>query len=326
MMSLSTILMVIGLLATVLLGVLGLYIMTRRKYQGQVTFVRESCIGLFGSIVKNMSELAVQYKGTPVAQGLVLIKGSFLNTGAKDISDVMVEEDIAISLPDKFKWLTAKIISASPKVQANVNVTEKAISFDIGLFRRKEYIRFEALAEVDTEDSPDRKEEESIEKRLINSLSITHRIADTQKIKKKDLSLSDYTRKRLKRRFIPLGITIFLGIVFFVGFYFLGFPAKLHFIVPVESGNTIEVKVIARSDGTLRIKGVDDKSYRKTVSPENFFGASNIMAKVVPDKKAKFIMVLAPLLYIIAPLIFAGFIYREYKQAKKLLLLLGISE
>ena len=298
--------------------------MTKRKYQGEVTFVRESCIGLFDSIVKNMSDLAVQYKGTPVAQGLVLLKGSFLNTGAKDISDGMVEENIAIHLPDKSRWLTAKIVSGSPKVQANVNVTEKAISFDIGLFRCKEYIRFEALAEVDTEDSADRSEEESIEGRLIDSLSITHRIADTQKIKKKDLSSSNNTGKRLKRRLITLSFIALIGIAGIVTVSFIEIPGKLHFLVPGESGDTIEVKARAQSDGTLQIRGVDEKSYRKTVSPEDFFNESNIMGKVVPDKLVPFFLMLPPLFYIVLPLIAGGYIYRGARQTKKLMDLLEL--
>lgn len=321
-----TILTLFGILVTVLLGSGGIYLILKRKYPGQITFFRESCLGLFDSIVKNMPELAVQYQGTPVAQGLVLLKGSFLNTGSKDISDVMVEEEIAMSLPDEFRWLTAKIVSSSSNVQSDLKVSEKSITFNTGLFRCKEYIRFEALAEVPTADSPGRKEEESIEKRLINSLYITHRIADTQKIKIKGLTQPDFTRKRFKKRLIPMGINLIFLIFFIVFFYFSGLPANLHYIVPVESGGTIEVKVQACYDGTVKIKGVDDRSYRKTMSPESFLKTPNIIPKVVQDKFFKYIMIPFFSLSLLLYMLFIGLSYMEHRQAKKLRQLLDISE
>jgi len=326
MISPLTILAVFGILATIVLGVWSICIMAKRKYQGQVTFIRESCLGLFDSIVKNMPELAVQYKGNPVSQGLVLLKGSFLNTGAKDISDVMVEEEIAISLPDEFKWLTAKIVSSSTKVKSNVKVSEKAIKFNTGLFRCKEYIRFEALAEMPAADSPERKEEESIEKNLIDSLNITHRIADTQKIKMKELPQPDYTRKLFKKHLVQMAGPFLAGISIFVILCFTGLPGNLHFVVPVESGDTVEVKIKARYDGTLKIKGVDDRSYRKILSPESFFKTPNIIPKVVPDKFFRFLIIFLIFLYVVYILFFLGIVYREQKQTKKLRQLLEISE
>ncbi|TSA47523.1 MAG: hypothetical protein D4R56_02065 [Deltaproteobacteria bacterium] len=148
----ATILAVVSIAATVVLGVWGIYLMIKRKYPGQITFVQESCLGLFDSIVKNMPELSVQYQGTPVGEGLVLLKGAFLNTGSKDISESMVVEKVSISLPENFRWLTAKVVSTSPKVQAHVAVSDSSVVLDTGLFRCREYVSFEALAIVPTED------------------------------------------------------------------------------------------------------------------------------------------------------------------------------
>ena len=176
-----TVLAVISIAATVVLGIWGIFLMIKRKYPGQITFVRESCLGLFDSIVKNMPELAVQYNGTPVGEGLVLLKGSFLNTGSKDISESMVVEKVSISLPQNFRWLAAKIVSTSPKVHAQVSISDRSLIFETGLFRCQEHIRFETLAEVPIKNSADNKRGESIEERLNKVLRISHRITDTQK-------------------------------------------------------------------------------------------------------------------------------------------------
>ena len=58
----SDILAVLGIVATIIFGVWGIIIVIRRRYPGQLTYVKESYIGLFDSIVKNVPELAVLYQ------------------------------------------------------------------------------------------------------------------------------------------------------------------------------------------------------------------------------------------------------------------------
>ena len=98
-MTISDTLGVLGIVATIIFGVWGIFIVIRRSYPGQLTYIKESYIGLFDSIVKNVPELAVLYNNLPVSQGLVLIKGAILNTGSKDITDTMVEQNLAFVLP-----------------------------------------------------------------------------------------------------------------------------------------------------------------------------------------------------------------------------------
>lgn len=218
----TTILAIISITATIILGLWGIYLMVKRKYPGEITFVRESCLGLFDSIIKNMPEIAVQYKGLPVGEGLVLLKGSFLNTGSKDISEAMVEEKVSISLPEQFRWLTAKVVSASPNVQAKVAILDRSVVLETGLFRCGEYIRFEALVEVPTKDPQGKTE--SIKERLIKALTINHRIADTQKIKREDLLFLNKNARRSFPAILGLGAigTVFLVTSYFIGLYGTG--------------------------------------------------------------------------------------------------------
>ena len=160
---------ILGVLATVTLGALSIYLFVKRAYPGV-----EGCLGLFESIVKHFPELAVSYKNSPVGGGIVLLKGAFLNTGRKDITKEMVEGRLRLELPDKFKWLQAKVVSSSPSVQAQIEQEPQTLTFDMGLFRCREFVRFECLAEVPMADDGTAC--------LLKKLEVTHRIADTQKV------------------------------------------------------------------------------------------------------------------------------------------------
>ncbi len=319
------ILAIIGIAATVVLGLCGIYVAVKRKYPGEITFVQESCLGLFDSIVKNMPELAVHYKGSAVGEGLVLLKGAFLNTGSKDISEAMVEEKVSISLPEEFGWLTAKVVSTSAKVQAQLAMLDRSVVLETGLFRCREYIRFEALAEVPTKDARDNDGAESIEKKLGKALKINHRIADTQKIKKKDLA-PPYSQRRFKRRLAVLSVILVMGVVLVTVICFRGLPGELRFLIPSGEGQTIEVRTLARADGTLRVKGVQDKTYRKRVPAEEFFKTPGIVPKIVTDPVFKFLMIGTVIMYIGLPLLVGAVIYRVYRRDKKLRQLLSIPE
>lgn len=109
-MNTSDILTILGIMATLAFGVWGIIIVIRHRYPGQLTYVKESNIAPFDSIVRNLPELAVFYNDAPVGEGLVLVKGAILNSGRKDITDSMVEQKLTFVLPSGFRWLTAKLV------------------------------------------------------------------------------------------------------------------------------------------------------------------------------------------------------------------------
>src|SRR5205085_6381415 len=131
----STILAIAGTVATIVLGTWSIYLALKRRYPGRITLLKETSIGLFDSIVRNLPELAILYKGEPVSQSLVLLKGIFHNTGSIDITESMVEEKLTIHLPEGFKWLTGKVVSTSADVKANLTLlSPHSLIFDLGLF------------------------------------------------------------------------------------------------------------------------------------------------------------------------------------------------
>jgi hypothetical protein len=116
------------------------------------------------------------------------------------------------------------------------------------------------------------------------------------------------------------------GIALIIFLWFTGLPRELHFLIPSVDGQTIEVKVSARAGSMLRVKGIQDKTYQKSIPAEQFFKTPDIVPKIVLDPLVKFIWIPTIILYIGLPLILVLIAYREHRQNRKLRRLLSIPE
>lgn len=323
-MNTSYILAVLGIAATVVFGVWGIIIVVRRRYPGQLTYVKESYIGLFDSIVKNVPELAVLYNKMPVGQGLVLIKGAILNTGSKDITDTMVEQKLAFVLPADFRWLTAKVVGSSGSVKASIAIQDNSLIFSTGLFRCNEFIRFQAIAEAPIDSAAEDKKTATIEERLDKAISITHRIADTQKVAKVELPTSRSGKRRVSRYLLMAGIVTVLWVVMCCTLLWHGIPADTHYIVNDTNGMPHEVAASTRLNGNVSLKGVSD-SFSQQTTIENFYRMQPLKPKVAFPSGLKLIGAIA-FLYTVVPWGMCVFAYRDHRKADKLRLLLGIED
>jgi hypothetical protein len=288
-MTMSDILAVLGILATVLFGIWGLVVVLRRRYPSEISFVREPHLALFETIIKNLPELTAQYDKKPVGPGLVLVRGALLNSGSKDISDPMVEGKLTFSLPERFKWWTAKIVGASPDVKASVAVEERRLTFSTGLFRCSEFIRFQAIAEVPlTDPDGDGHSDAKITELLNTAIKIEHRIADTRSVAVIDLPSARTGKQRLDRLMELSLVNTAMVIVFCaaVGFSSGGVPAELHFLINSTNMAPMEVSLAAFSDGTVKAKGVTTK-YRERLPVKTFFDTYHPTAKVAPSSELK---------------------------------------
>ena len=83
----------------------------------------------------------------------------------------MIEEKLTVTLSAGCRWLTGKVVSTSSKVRADISIlNDDALVFDFGLFRCKEHIRFEALAEVATVREKVVEDSEAAGKRLVTAM------------------------------------------------------------------------------------------------------------------------------------------------------------
>jgi hypothetical protein len=321
-MSTPNILTIIGIAATIIFGIWGIIIVVRRRYPGEITYVKEAYIGLFDSIVKNLPELSVLYNNNPVGQGLVLVKGSILNTGSKDITESMIEQKISLSLPDEFRWLTAKIVGCSQNVHAEISIEGQNLSFLTGLFRCNEFIRFQAIAEVPIHPSKN----ERIERRLEKAIAINHRIADTKKVVSVDLPNKRCGKHRVLSLFsLALVMTILLIIGLSLGFRRP--TAETHFITSDENSVSHEVVVEPKLDGKIILKGVKD-NFRKVLNANEFVKFSNLTVRVTwsSDIKRATIMALCLSLFYWFCCFYEYREYRNQKKGDRLRKLLGIED
>jgi hypothetical protein len=314
----------LGLFATVVFGALSVYLFLTKRYPGQITLVDESTIALFDAIVKNVSDLAVLYRERPVSEGLVLFRGAFVNTGSKDIAADMVRERLSLRLPDNFTWRSAKVVSSSPAVQTRIELTANEISFDMDLFRCKEFIRFEAVVEVPVNSTGRSDSEKNLKERLHQALQARHRIADTQNVRMREFPDEAYTNRQLKKLRVPFAILAVM-ILIQCGILFFDSSAQLRFIIE-DKGEQVEVKLTPRTGDMVKLTGVSKKEYAKSVPAKDFFNTPGIVARTVRDRS---MMIVTFSMIGITLALFGGLflmIYRERWQAKRLRRALGLSD
>lgn len=282
-MSPSTILAIIGTLATVVLGTFSIYLAIKRRYPGRITFVVEDSIGLFDSIVRNLTELAVLYKGEPVRKNLVLLKGFLVNTGTRDITDSMIEDKLEARLPEGYKWLTGKVVASSSNVRAEATrIDDQRLRFDVGLFRCDEFIRFEAVVEVPLEEATDGPARRQPGDALKEVLTFTHRIADTRRVNHEESP--DVSRLGLVYGVILLLIPLLL-VPFF---WFTTEPVAFKQLTYLLKTNdkVVEVRLVAQNDGSLKLEGID-QPYNEVVSPSDLFPKHNLEPIVTPARRTR---------------------------------------
>jgi len=252
-----------GIIATILFGSLTIYLFYRKRYPGKIILVIEDCIALFDSIVKNFPELSVLYNDSPISHDVVLLKGAFINSGSIDISDLTIEKDLSIDIPDGYEWLQGKIISKSPSLITNISIKSQSLKFDTGLFRRNEFIRFECLVAIPSLPASEADSKKVISKSLLSSLEVNHRIADTQKAQMLRLPPPVNKKREL--------ISIFLmAIGFFFTAFVSGYVIITKGLTEFNLGNDILIFVFLVGLGFASINRYID--YRKTSKLHNILG------------------------------------------------------
>ena len=230
----------------------------------------------------------------------------------------MVEKEIALELPEGFKWLAAKQTKKSSNVTTSLSVDPSFIIFSTNLFRCQEYIKFEALAEV-----PIPEKSETIEATLINKLNPTHRIADTGKIRKVYLPPENYTKWRMRERIILPCFVIVFGIGLLSFALFKGLPSELHFLVPQKDGSTVEVNAEFMPNDKLHVESKDQK-IKKTCDAFEFITTPNVLPKTVTDPHAIHFIWIASFLYFVIPLGWIGWMLNDHRKWKRLRRQIGL--
>lgn len=308
-MTLTTLFTILGILATIVFGTIAIVLTLKRKYPGHITFIKEDCISLFHDITKNMPELQINFENEPVKENLVLLKGYILNTGSKDITEEMVVKKLTIDIREGSRWVKSKVVDSSENVNAKTNInTDTTIDFNLGLFRSKEFVKFECLAETaintDTEG-------QSPSNYLLESIDFKHRIADTGKVAKWVMPI-----KPTKRHPWFVWLILMLPLAFSAILLFEGEPINTKYILNDSAGKEVKVEAKRNLFGKIMLKQVDGE-YKLICNEDEFFKMGEI--RPVPSEEwiekysARFF---TGLLYIFVLAIIISVYIRFYKYRK----------
>lgn len=180
---------IIGIIATLLIGFAG--IIFSKKYSGKVllSFVEHERIALFRTIVKDLNNVEVKFRGNPVSENIILFSGSLIKTGNRDIDKSMMHKPFSVCISKKFKLLDANITDHSSDIAANCEIVdEQKMNLKWDLLKKDEFISFNSLVEYlgDTEMEGEEKNK-SLAK--IFDVEFEHRITNLSKIGWKELPL-----------------------------------------------------------------------------------------------------------------------------------------
>lgn len=289
-MDIQTLLAVAGIAATVLLGVWAIIITVRYNRSVDITFALDQVIALTDDITQNFPDLTVQFRNQPVSDNLVLLKGYFINTGKKDISREMTEQQITLNVPVEFEWVECKVVKCSPSLKADAHIHGKAeIRLETGLWKVKEFFRFEALAKVPVvKVDPDNLPTDYPTRRLMRALTFSHRIADSKEIH--ETRIPRFTTGRTRRQVfgIPLlgmssraslvsaGVAALLGAALWAGGFFL--PDKSIGYQITLDGQEHVLSVRVKHD---KVRLSDTKGFKRELTLPEF--------DTLPDKHLVFV-------------------------------------
>lgn len=261
----SLILAVIGILLTIIFGVIGIILVRRKKYPGKITFIKQSSINLFNNIVKNFYDISILFENEPIKENLVYLKGSFINDGEIDIERNNIEMPVTIELPENCKWLRCKITRTSDDFKCDTIINNNnELQFDFKLFRRNEFFQFDAIVQTG--------KEKAKSKDFFDNLNFKHRISQTEKITTSTISNDNQMIKNkffiIKRNLIlPLGSFIMATIFVIISQLFF----KTYFLhyLNYEKGNNIEYTAVPETENSINLKSISTKE-NKIISLTDF--------------------------------------------------------
>lgn len=183
--TIDTVLAVIGVIATIFIGYLGVRYTLKYRKKTDIIFLKNSSISLFKSIIKNLDDIEITFKGKKIDENLIVFKGTFFNNGNVDIDKSIIHKPLEIELPENYYWVNQKIIGCSEGLDVKLTQTDTKITFNWDLFKEGEYITFDSLVEFKS-NSEKEAENTEISKGLLKGIIFNHRITNLKKINKED--------------------------------------------------------------------------------------------------------------------------------------------
>ncbi len=279
-MSMTVVYTIAGLLATCVFGLLAIKLAVKYRHRTELTFYEENCISLFESIVQSIEGIEVSYEKKPVGQNLVLLTGCIVNTGNRDIDKSTIHKPLAIHLVSSFKWLKANIVSSSPQVNAEYDLSDPTdLVFRWDLLKPGEHLRFDALVETPSVQQND-KGRVAPARSLRKNLSFSHRITNLGSLQKGRLpDISDLMFVRIMAIMFLVG-TLFL----WTGYHFSLFTNKaLQYKVELIDGRKVDVRVVPRESGKILLTEIGG-SFEQEIEAAELLSTFKAVPVVVTER------------------------------------------
>lgn len=202
---------VLGILVTVIVGIIGIIYSNKRGNERQVKYIQHKCISLFSKVITDLDELQVLYKGKDVNQDLLIYEFSFHNSGVTDIDKSETHSPLIYLLPKQFEWKSAVITTKTNSLNLDINTESNKLKIEWDIFKSNEFFKLETIIEkIEQSDDNDF----DSRKLIMTKSKFEHRIKNLNRI---ELTTINSEQNSI---FGAIASTIFLGIIsFFVVSY-----------------------------------------------------------------------------------------------------------
>lgn len=182
---LNLVYMVLGVIATIIVGYLGIKYSYKNKVKTSLLYFENNCVSLFKSVVKDLDELEIRYKGKTVNENLITYKGTFFNSGNVDIDKNLMHKPVTVILPDDYEWKKVVLIDKSEDV--NIDLVEKTneVEFSWDILKENEFFTFDSVIEYKPKSSSEDNSQRAISnitRYLSRNISFSQRITNLKSI------------------------------------------------------------------------------------------------------------------------------------------------
>lgn len=271
-----------GLILTIFLSVLGLFVTWKTMFRPKVQLIVENITALT-NLGDFSSPITVKYEEEDISKNLFLISGYLANVGNVDIDERDVEKPINFILPQNSKWHSFKILSNKSHINISESYTERSLEVNIGLWKKNEGFRFDALVSLDVE---------GVDNKNFNFLNVSSRIKGLDNIDivplQKEKIFSNKWKKFLNKYIVNILLIIYIALASII---YLGFldKGKYEFYFYDNNGKLVLLD---------NVKGSPVVRSGFEVIPPNKDGTYNLGIKVQQIENKKRDQVLAVMIFL----------------------------
>lgn len=234
----------IGILATILVGIWGIRFSKILSVKKKLSFFNKGVIPLFKSVVKDLDELEIKYKGDTIKKNLMIFKGTFYNSGNADIDKNTIYKPVSVILPDGYYWRNVSIEDKSDSVNVTFEIENNILFFRWDIFQKEEMFTFESIVEYLPNEDIIKDSYLEIEM-FIKRIKFAHRITDLPSVK-----IENNTTDLFHKFFIKplLFIPVFLMLFFYVDANPFMNATKVYVKISDINDSYLQIPMIKNSD------------------------------------------------------------------------------